>query len=1333
MKYTTINIQGNLISEEILRKVEDGSAAGQQARDFGLESSAQLRNEIEYAWSRVKLDWKHFSERMQNLPENDQYGTTLTRRWMDNFFSSLGFDLNQKRISLTGDNNQSYAISHTAGALDDLPVHIVGFYNPESPDRNTLDIKSSGGASRLSPHGTMQEYLNVTEHLYGMVTNGISLRLMRDSGRLIKLVYVEFDLRRMLEEDKYSEFTILFRLLHNTRFPKNKQESEGCVLEKYFRESIESGNRIRNGLSKAVEISLVALGTGLLQHEKNIELRTLIREKKITPKDFYRQLLRLIYRLLFLMVTEERDLIYDPDDKLPDIAKKRKLYFDFYSIARLRRLCRLKYLYESQYTDLWRGLMTTLRLFEENGGGTKLGIQPLAGELFSSSSIKDISGYLLSNELLLQAICNLNEFTDENGNLVSINYRSLDVEELGSVYEGLLELHPIIENIESENPNQISFLFHSGTDRKTTGSYYTRPDLVNELIKSALIPVIKERLKENSGNRQAQEKALLSLKVCDPACGSGHMVLAAARTIAWELACVRTSESNPAPSVYRSCLREVIQHCVYAVDMNPDAVELCKLSLWLESHNSGKPISFLDHKIRCGNSLVGVTDLSVLKKGIPNNAFNAVTGDNKEVCSELKKANAKFLKTGQFSLFDGNGEEEIKHLSTEYSELDKIRQDDLGSVKKIQTRFEHFRRNAKWLNDWTACNIWTSAFFYTYTAETKTSAPSTERLQVFLQRPAAAYGPMVGKANAIALENRFFHWPLEFPDVFAKGGFDVMLGNPPWEIVELNSKEFFQTKNKKIADAESDKKRRILIENLLVEDIELYHEYYSAKHTSDTQRKFIQESNRFPESSIGRIDLYPLFVENALSLISDLGMVGLIVPSDIATGAYNANLFSKIINEQRLKCFFDFENSKGIFPDVHKSKRFCVLSLAGEKIKPLTIDLFYFGHEMNDLQNKKRRIILNFDELSFYSPNTLAPPIFHNSKDYSIAKRIYTKHGIFINKKNGLNPWGASINRMLSLSDKGVDFKKNFELSFEDKHRYSRLYSGKNIFQYNHRFATYTNKDIIDSTLDNLTNPRYSIESENYVPYNELEQRIKNKKPYRWLIGYRDVTNSTNERTCISAIIPKTACDTNCRNVYSDSSVTYLTCLLGNFNSIVFDYFVRQKVLGSHLNAGTFEQLPVLFPDYFSKNELISIIPKITELSFTAWDIKAFADELWKDSSIEIKMVIKNQWEENKIAKGCHEWDPPDWCEMDPEGCPLPPFKWDEDRRAVLKAELDAIYAKLYGLTTDELRYILDPQDVYGPDFPGETFRVLKEKEMRLYGEYRTKRLVMEAWERMNE
>ncbi len=304
MKYSCINIQGNLISEEILQNVEKAEASGQKPIDFGLEASANIRSEIEYAWSRIKLDWRHFYERSQNLSGSDPYGTTLSRKWMEQFFSSIGFDLTKQKASLIGENNQTYSISHVAENLDQLPVHIVNFFEPSHPDRNTLDIRTSGGTTRFSPHGLMQEYLNVTDHVYGIASNGLFLRLIRDSGRLIKLTYVEFDLKRMLEEDKYSEFTLLYRLIHASRFPRTRNDAEQSILESYYTDSIESGNRIRDGLSVAVQESLVALGKGFLQHSHNATLREKLKSGELSTKDYYRQLLRIIYRLLFLMGTE---------------------------------------------------------------------------------------------------------------------------------------------------------------------------------------------------------------------------------------------------------------------------------------------------------------------------------------------------------------------------------------------------------------------------------------------------------------------------------------------------------------------------------------------------------------------------------------------------------------------------------------------------------------------------------------------------------------------------------------------------------------------------------------------------------------------------------------------------------------------------------------------------------------------------------------------------------------------------------------------------------------------------------------------------------------------
>lgn len=1334
MKYTTINIQGNLISEEILQKIEKAEAPGQLATDFGFEPGSNLRSEIEYAWSRINLDWKHFNEKSQNLPANDPYGTTLSRKWMEQFLSSIGFELSRTKTGgLLGGNNQSYTISHTAENLDQLPVHIVGFTEPSHPDKNTLDIKTSGGTSRFSPHGTMQEYLNVTENIYGIATNGLFLRLIRDSGRLIKLTYVEFDIKRMMDEDKYSEFTLLYRLLHASRFPRTKEEAEQCFLETYYKESIETGNRIRDGLSLAVKESLVALGKGFLQHKQNTILREKIQSGTLSPKDYYRQLLRIIYRFLFLMVTEERDLVYDPDDKSEATKRFKKIYLQFYSIARLRKLSQSHYLYEAQFNDLWQGLVNTFQLFEAGSNGKKLGIQPLEGDLFSQTAIADLQGSFINNKLLLECVKNLNEFRDENKNLVAINYRSLDVEELGSVYEGLLELHPVIENIEAANPAHINFTFHEGTDRKTTGSYYTRPELVNELIKSALIPVIEERLKEHTGNKEAQSKALLKLKVCDAAAGSGHMLLAAARTIAWYLARVQTGEDNPAPSVYRKCLREVIQHCIYAVDYNPDAVELCKLALWLEGHNSGKPLSFLDHKIRNGNSLVGVTDLSVLQKGIPDNAYNAITGDDKLICQELKKENSRYNKTKQSTLdFHQTEKIDITGFTNDYKELEHIQQDNVEGVKQAKSKFEKFRNNHAWFNEWRACNLWTAAFFWNYVEENKQAAPSSERLFKFLSNPAAAYGPMIGKADALSMEHKFFHWPIEFPDVFEQGGFDVMLGNPPWERIKLQETEYFSTRDSSIANARTAAERKKLIKQLPSSNPELFNEYIDACHDAEASSKFIRESNRFELTARGDINTYAVFAEIFYRTIQKNGIASIILPTGIATDSTTSLYFSTLMEKGNIKSLYDFVNEKMLFPSVLHNFHFSLFTITGINRRNKTSDFSFNNQSIEHLHQEIRHFSLSFKEIETINPESKTLPVLTSIYDSEIILKAQTGSEILAKQGVYPNAWNVSLFSLFHMSnDSGI---------FENQKSAETvpLYEAKMFYQYDHRYGTYNSESderlhmLPKTELVNYIDPEFTVSSSFYVPIRSVEERVKDNWKYKWFLALRGISSAQLERTFTSTIIPYCGVGNSSIlvNPVGGTSID-ASLLLSVFNSIPFDYITRQKASGANLNFFKVRQLPVPSPKRLIVHKK-AILPFVIELIYSAWDIKAFVDDIWKEADNDLIAAIKKQWEENKVATGGHEWNPPDWCEIDKDGCPLPPFKWDEGRRAVLKAELDAIYAKLYGLTTEELRYILDPQDVYGPDFPGETFRVLKEKEIRLYGEYRTRRLVLEAWERLN-
>lgn len=616
-----VDIQGNLIAPDLTTELLVGAIKGQSSEDFGLAKGDKLADEIATAWGDAKAYWAAFQRAVSRLPEDDPATTVTREQWVVPLLRSLGYDpvYVAKAEVVEG---QTYAISHRAEPGENKPpVHIIG-------SRVRLEQRPPSGTPRLSAHALVQEYLNRTEHLWSVVTNGLRWRLLRDSTLMTRLTYVEFDLEQILNGENFAEFGLFYRLFHRSRLPENIDDADECLLEFYHQESLQQGGRVRDRLRDGVESALKRLGTGFLQHPQSQSLREKLEAGTLTEVAYYRQLLMLIYRLLFLMVAESRNLLLSTDD-----PEKARIYREYYSIERLRALVERPSWRREGFQDLWQGLRVTFQLFDENWRGQVLGLSPLDGDLFGSHTLADLEGCGIDNHDLMLALRGLSLY-EQKGQLRRVNYGALDVEELGSVYESLLEFHPNVSQVDGI----WEFQLVTGSERKTTGSYYTPPELVGQLIKSALEPVIADRLASlgSDATIEAQEQALLKLKVCDPACGSGHFLLAAARRIGKELARVRTGEMQPGAEPLRVAIRDVIQHCIYGVDLNPLAVDLCKVALWLEGLCRGLSLNFLDHRIKCGNSLVGVLDLDCLKEGIPDNAYKPVTGDDATIASRIK-------------------------------------------------------------------------------------------------------------------------------------------------------------------------------------------------------------------------------------------------------------------------------------------------------------------------------------------------------------------------------------------------------------------------------------------------------------------------------------------------------------------------------------------------------------------------------------------------------------------------------------------------------------------------------------------------------------------------
>ena len=764
MIYPSIRIEGSILSPDLIDRLEE--LPGQRPADFGLDSGTKVKDEIARAWADAQDYWRIFHRKLEAL-RPDSPATTETRNlWIVPLLGLLKYDLEFQKAGAEL-NGKTYAISHRITNRGQTPVHVVGYRDPAG-----LDRKPANATLRMSAHAVVQEYLNLSEQLYGLVTNGRVLRLLRDSSRLIKQTYVEFDLDRIFTDGLFADFAVLFRLLHASRLPQSTESAAESIVERYHQDSLDSGARIREGLSRAVEEAIRCFANGFLSHPANDRLRSRLADGSLKPDAFYKSLLRLIYRLLFLMVIEERGLVFPASAK----PSQRGTYEQYYSVQRLRRLAEKRYLADGRHHDLWLALVSTFRLFDADGPGPKLGLKPLAGDLFSYGAIGELESAQLSNAHLLSCLRSLGLYTNPvNGQLIRVNYAALNVEEFGSVYEGLLEYEPSID-LSGTTP---VFDFKPGDERAATGSHYTPDDLVQPLIKHSLDHLIAERL-----NAKDPAAALLDLRVADIACGSGHILLAAARRIATELAIVRTGEEQPSPASYRAAIRDVIRHCIYGVDLNPLAVELCKVALWLEAHTPGEPLNFLDHHIKCGNAIVGFVRQEEVDAGVPDEAFAKLPGDDPDIGKEVRARNKRERKeraTGQAKLaFTHQRQTELAAVLDRWRTVTSMPETTPAEIDAKKSAFESFSSSGAAFTLRNLASIPIAQFYMPRTPENADRLITDERFRDFWSGRVAAQGQAPAAAFAFAHRKRFFHWFLEFPEIIQRGGFDCVLGNPPY-------------------------------------------------------------------------------------------------------------------------------------------------------------------------------------------------------------------------------------------------------------------------------------------------------------------------------------------------------------------------------------------------------------------------------------------------------------------------------------------------------------------------------------------------------------------------
>jgi hypothetical protein len=784
MNFPSIDIQGSILSSDLLGKIRSEQANYQQGKDFNPDlTTAKLKDEISLAWQEAKGQWVIYKSKLTRVKEGET-GTTETRNfWISPLLTNLGYNLtfNRQAEELNG---KSFSIGYRDNNLDNFPVYVGGYHE-------SLDKRPENKILRISPHAMLQEYLNYSEHLYGLITNGRQLRLLRDASRITRLSYVEFNLEKMMEEDLYSDFVILYRILHASRMPEKINAGSESIIEKYHQDGLEAGSTIRNKLGEAVKGAIKNLANGFVNHPNNAALRHALSEGKINVDEYYRHQLRIIYRLLFMFVIEERNLVYG-DSKTPEAKRFNEIYFNYYSLMRLRKLAKKLPSPEAhRYYDLWQSLVSTFSLFEKKEIGEKLGIMSLQGDLFGYHAISnnhyDLHKCYLSNAILLNIIKSLSYFENNNGVMIAVNYGGLDVEEFGSVYEGLLELKLEFNKVEGSDNYSVNWKKQAGG--REFQSHYTPEELVQPLIKHSLEYLIEDITLLYSQKKTTKEntiKALLTLKICDVACGSGHILLSAARKVALSVARVRTEEEQPNPLAIRKAMKDVVRNCIYGVDKNPLAVELCKIALWLEAYNPGEPLNFLDHHIKCGDAIVGLSHRRELENGIANEAFKTLQGDNKDIAKtyrdqNIKDRKARTAKTVQLQAeFEKSTVNSVQEAMAEYKSFSVLPETTPEEIERKAKAYKKFIDGKGFIFLKAISDAQVAQFFINKTESNKDYMITDADFQLILSGYKGWQDRKVAKANVVALENRFFHWFIEFPEVFADGGFDCILGNPPF-------------------------------------------------------------------------------------------------------------------------------------------------------------------------------------------------------------------------------------------------------------------------------------------------------------------------------------------------------------------------------------------------------------------------------------------------------------------------------------------------------------------------------------------------------------------------
>ena len=1211
-----------------------------------------------------------------------------------------------------------------------------------------LDRRSDRRGEETAPSTQMLRYLRRVDDLttgalrWGILTNGARWRLYYQGARSVSEQFFELDLAAILDLSGHNEglfaltdterhhwlkvFVLVFRraaFVAGTTDPRTFHQraiEDGRFYEKRVAANLSElvFDQVFPGLARAIAAAA----------------------PKAPLPDVREAALILLYRLLFILYAEDRDLLPVRDTRYDDYALRKNVRGD------IGQRKDQEDAFSARATRYWSAIDDLCQAIAH--GDASIGLPAYNGGLFDQARTP-LLGQIRLDDVVMATVIDALSFEQTPDGRHYINYRDLGVQQLGSIYEQLLEHDLVRERDEiTIRLNRLA--------RKGSGSYYTSDDLVALIIKDTIEPLVRSRIDAfmarhaelatsplSEGRRMDRLKPLdpaeklLDLKVCDPAMGSGHFLVNLVDYLA-DRVITAMAEAEAAVDGYVSPLiaridnirttimakaeacgwtidedqlddrhivrRMVLKRCVYGVDKNPMAVELAKVALWLHTFTVGAPLSFLDHHLRYGDSLFG----SWVRTGIETATEQGGSLFLAEPIARATRAAAPM------QILEGLTDAEIAeaHRSAEVFAEIEVMTTPLNTFLSLVQAFE-------WLN---ICDRDDQETLFNYFSGTfgDPIEIAIGTIEVVKEtRDGERFAELLNTARRLIAKERFLHWQVAFPGVWSAwdhaglhGGFDAVIGNPPWDRMKLEQVKWFETRRREIAMAPRAADRKRMIDDLETAGDPLASEFERATERAESAVRVARTSGDYPYLSRGDVNIYSLFVERAMALVAPGGMVGLLTPIGIATDNTSAPFFAERIRACSVKAFLAFENRRGwLFPDIHHEEQPSVIVFARSQHQFSDFEFCVRISSWEQFNDSNRRFRVSANLLREINPNTGTMPLFRTSRDAALTTAIYNRLPVLVDRSSGdaVKAWPVKYTRMFDMTNDSGLFRTREELEGQEGawpvggNRFASpsgdwvpLYEGKMVQIYNHRHASVrvNPKNISGQGVSEKTGSA-TLQDSAFVPHPRYwvsAIHISEDLRGNWRIGFNDVCNTNNARSLIACVVPDAGFGNTLPilSLEEGASTDFdLALLVANLCALVCDYVARQKIQSRHLNKYILEQLPIVPPDrykavHFGRKTAAEIVREtVLELTYNAYDTAPFARDMgYVDETGEVK----------------------------------PPFRWDEDRRLSLCAKLDAVFFHLYGLADrDEVRYIYS------------TFPIVERQETEAYGRYRSCDLCL-AW-----